>query len=154
MYVLIVSCKNGALMNYFFLDIGRATQAKDLVAAAMLQAKEPPKDPRSSRNPHSQPWVEPAICHFYDDGGRDCHIDGSEVYAVNLIDLVQQVETDTRAAILKQRTERALLIKAGELPPDMAQQSNGFDNPTNQRAPMRSSEPDAPPAGAIGRFAS
>lgn len=163
MYLVRLHIQRLGQVEYGFLDVGRATEVKNLVAAAMLFGREPPKEPRTARNPHSMPWADPGICHFDDDAGREAHWVGGEVIGVQLIDLAGEVEMNARALILAKRAEQALLLRAGEVPSEesagdrSAFDSNGYAGSHNNPDPGHF--PDdrraaAPPPGAIGRFAS
>lgn len=152
MYLVRLHVAEIGMIEYGFVDVGRAAEVKNLVAAAMLAGREPPKEPRTARNPHSMPWAEPAICHFHDDAGREAHWVGGQIVGVQLIDVAGEVEMNTRAQILAKRAVDALLVRAGELPPpNESGTSNGYADPEPRVQPRT---PPPAPAGAIGRFAS
>lgn len=146
MYEVRVHFKNGSLLTYSYRDMGRASEAKDLCATAMLASKDPLKEPRTAANPHAHPWVAPAICRLFDEGGHEAHLDGAEMFAVQMIDLEAESYMNTRAQIVVGRTRDDLLRKAGIIPVDEPRRPNGYvvEDQSREREPA---------SGAIGRFA-
>lgn len=147
LYNLRLFLTNGQILNYHFTNAAHAVNAKDTCAAAMLAAREAPKQPRTAANPGAEAWVPPAICKFVDDAHREAHWDGAAICGVQLGDMFEDIEMQVRLEIMAKRETQALLTMAGETPQP---------SPQNQ-PPYRDDAPAfddrAPRQGAIGSFA-
>lgn len=131
MYVVRVNFKNGQMINFVFLDVGKAKAcATDCAKAKLDGSYETPKPAHLTH------------VHVFDEAGREAWLDGSQMQGVQFVDVELEVKMNTRLAIVVGRTERDLLAMAGEGPPQAT---------TNGRAPMAEpTEVQARPA--IGSF--
>lgn len=89
--ILVVRCvlKNGTLLHYTFFSPARSKEAFDLLTTAKRNRE---------------------LAQFYDDAGRAASIDGTEIVAVNDVDIVQEAQVDLKV--------KELLQELGILPPD------------------------------------
>lgn len=126
MFVVRVHFRNGVLLNYGFMDMGQAKAATETCAAALALSRE----------------QKPAICVVFDEGGREAHLDGADMIAVQMVDVEAEVWMDTRLRVVAMRTEAALLEKAGVSQPSA---------PNGQV--VREEPPPPPPVRSIGEFA-
>lgn len=115
-FILKLFLKNGQFMTYSFTDVGRCVNARDVCAKAMNASREAPKPPRTAANPGAEPWVPPAILRFSDDARREVIWDGADLSGVQMCEMLEDIEMETRILIIAKRHQAELLAMAGELP--------------------------------------
>lgn len=132
MHIVRVNHKNGLLLEFIFLDPGKADECAKICAEAKLRGNAHP------------PQV--GACHVFDEAGRETWLDGACMQSVQSVDLESEVVRNTQIRIHAEQTASAVLARAG-FPPQDDRQPNG--RVVSAESPIPG---DQPAAGAIGRF--
>lgn len=142
MYAVRLHFKNGTMLGYVWADMGAAHKTKDLCARAMLAGNANP------------PRADGAICEFWDEAGREAHVDGADLSAVQFVDIEAEVTMDFEANMVAEQARRKVLLRHGIAPPAQPQPDHSFETMGSALRWPEEDRPAAPrvPSGGINRF--
>lgn len=112
MFIVRINHKNGFYAEFLFLDMGKANAfARDCAAAKEAGA----------------------MCHLFDEAGRETWLDGAEILVVQYADLVAEIQMNTRLKVVVEMTARDWMQQMG----------------LSEQQPVQVARPAGPPADVV-----